>query len=127
MFFQNLGSLPVKLTKSQFFVDLWNELQTRAKKSSVDDNLAEAMSYEDVKNSTSASVGSDDDGGLFDETINAYEKRRDHAERLIIESVKYSLPAALRSYINKPNWLTVDNSDNGNCTSPMRRLVPYIY
>jgi hypothetical protein len=71
------------------------------------------MSYEDVKNSTSASVGSEDDGGLFDETINAYKKRREHAERLMIETVKYSLPAALRAYIHKPNWLTLDNSDTG--------------
>jgi hypothetical protein len=50
---------------------LWDELQRRAKKTDLGDNLAGPMSHADVKNSTSASVGSDEDGALFDETIKA--------------------------------------------------------
>ena len=96
-----------------FFVELWNELQIRAKKMGDADNLAEQMSYEDVKSSTSAAVGSEEEGGLFDETIASYKYRRDHAERLMTENIKYALVPTLRAYINKPNWLTVDNSDSG--------------
>lgn len=94
-----------------FFVDLWCELQRRAKKVGIDDDLADQMSYEDVKSSTSTAVGSEEEGGLFDETIASYVLRRDHAERLISEALKYAITPALRPYIQKPNWLTVDNSD----------------
>jgi hypothetical protein len=72
------------------------------------------MSHADVKSSTSASMGSDEDGALFDETIIAFKKRRDHAEGLIVETLKYGFPSALRPYFNKPQWLTVDDdSENG--------------
>lgn len=74
------------------------------------------MSYEVVRESTSLSVGSDDDGAVFDETIGAYKKRQSHAEQLMTESIKHSLPATLRAYINKPNWLIVDISEAGNST-----------
>lgn len=82
------------------------------------DNLAEAMSYEAVKSSTSESVGSGADGAVFDETVNAYTKQRNHAELLMTESIKHSLPAALRAYTNKPNWLTVDISEAGKSLFP---------
>jgi RAD50-interacting protein 1 len=99
---------------SQFFVDLWDELQRRAKKTDLDDNLAGPISHADVKSSTSASVGSDEDGALFDETIIAFKKRRDHAEGLIVEALKYGFPSTLRPYFNKPQWLTVDDdSESG--------------
>lgn len=107
-----------------FFVELWNELQARAKKAGIEDNLAEQMSYEDVKSSTSAAVGSEEEGGLFDETMRSYRYRRDHAERLMIESIKYALTPSLRAYINKPNWLTVDNSDTGKRISISQFSVP---
>jgi RAD50-interacting protein 1 len=95
-------------------VDLWDELQRRAKKTDVDDNLAGPISYTDVRNSTSLSVGSDEDGALFDETITAFRKRRDHAEILVIEAIQYAFPSSLSPYINKPQWLTVDDdSDSG--------------
>jgi len=59
-------------------------------------------------------VGSDEDGGLFDETITAFNSRRHHAERLMVESLKYSFPNALRPYFHKPQWLNVDDdSDAG--------------
>jgi RAD50-interacting protein 1 len=84
----------------------------------LEDNLAGPMSHADIKGSTSASVGSDEDGALFDETIKAYKKRRDHAEGLIVEALKYAFPSTLRPYFNKPQWLTVDDeSDNSKSRS----------
>jgi RAD50-interacting protein 1 len=96
-------------------VDLWDELQRRARKTDIEDNLAGPMSYADVKSSTSVSVGSEEDGALFDETITAFKKRRDHAEGLMAEAIKYAFPSSFRPYFNKPQWLTVDDdSENGN-------------
>jgi hypothetical protein len=40
-----------------FFVDLWDELQDRAKTTPTDDNLAGPISYSDVKGATSTEVG----------------------------------------------------------------------
>lgn len=72
------------------------------------------MSYSDVKSSTSASVGSDEDGALFDETISAFKKRRYHAESLMVEAIRYTFPGSFRPYFNKPQWLTVDDdTENG--------------
>jgi RAD50-interacting protein 1 len=90
-------------------------LQKRAKKKDVDDNLAGSMTYSDVKNSTSASMGSDEDGGLFDETISAYKKNcRDRAEYLMVDAIKYTFPGALRPYTSKPKWLTVDDDPDAS-------------
>lgn len=102
------------LTTLKFFVELWEELQKKAKYTALEDNLAGPMSYTDVKNSTSAFVGSDEDGGVFDETITAFQKRRDHSERLMVEAIKYGFPGTLRPYLSKPQWLTVDEeADTG--------------
>jgi RAD50-interacting protein 1 len=99
----------------QFFVDLWNELQKKAKTRDIDDNITGKMSYSEVRNSTSASMGSDADGGIFDETICAYKKNcRDRAEYLMIDAIKHNFPRALRPYINKTQWLAIDDeSDAG--------------
>lgn len=82
-----------------------------------DDNLAGPMSYKDVKSSTSASVGTDEDGALFDETIAAFRKRRDHAETLMIEAIINAFPGTFRSYFNKPQWLTVDDDSESSKVS----------
>ncbi|RYP60066.1 hypothetical protein DL769_008292 [Monosporascus sp. CRB-8-3] len=65
-------------SNEEFFITLWEQLQSRARKSDDEDNLAGGMSHDHVKNRTSAAVGSDGDGGiLFDETIAAYSNRPD--------------------------------------------------
>ncbi len=88
---------------------MWNELQRRSRHTSIEDKIAGSMTHGDIKSSTSAAVGTGGDGALFDETSNAFKARRDHAERLIVEALKYALPGALRPYFQKPQWLTVDN------------------
>jgi len=67
-----------------------------------------------VKNSTSASVGSDEDGALFDEISRAFEARKNHAEELMIEAITYAFPSALRPYMNKPQWTTVDEDTDAS-------------
>lgn len=96
-----------------FFVELWAELQRRAKKSNVSDDLAGPMSYTDVKNSTSSAVGSEDDGAVFDETGDAFKRLRSSAERLMIEDLKYSLPRLFKNYFTRPQWLSIDADTDG--------------
>jgi hypothetical protein len=69
------------------------------------------MSFSDVKGRTSAAVGSEDEGALFDETVHALKRLAGRAENLMIEAISYSFPASLKAYRDKPQWTTVDDVD----------------
>ena len=64
--------------------------------------------------SVAAESDSDDHGGLFEETISAFRERSHHAEQLMIDNLKYSLPIIFRQYINKAQWLTVDEGSGAS-------------
>lgn len=67
------------------------------------------MSYDQVKDRTSAAVGSDEDGGvLFDETISAYSMRRKAAQDFLIAAVVDSHQKAFRPYLHKAQWTTIN-------------------
>ncbi|KAI1207874.1 TIP-1 family-domain-containing protein [Annulohypoxylon truncatum] len=98
-------------SNEEFFVTLWDQLQTRAKRTDTDGNIASGMSYENVKDKTSSVVGSDGDGGmLFDETIAAYTLRRKTAEEYIISALNDSHQKAFRPYVAKAHWTTISDS-----------------
>ena len=65
------------------------------------------MSYTEVKDVTSEAVGSEEEGSLFDVTIDGYERVRGRAESLIEQSIKYSLPTIFKQYLTKPQWTTI--------------------
>jgi hypothetical protein len=77
------------------------------------------MSYNDVKRSISGALGSEqpgstEDGSVFDETIAAYTRRREHSKTLMVDALKQEFSTTLRPYFNKPQWMTVDeDTDNG--------------
>ncbi|KAI1441588.1 TIP-1 family-domain-containing protein [Annulohypoxylon stygium] len=97
-------------SNEEFFVSLWDELQTRAKRSNGDGNIASGMSYENVKDKTSSTVGSDGDGGiLFDETIAAYTNRRKNAEEYLVSALNDSHQKAFRPYVAKAHWTTISD------------------
>jgi RAD50-interacting protein 1 len=91
----------------QFFIQLWDELQERARATSVEDNLAGSMTYTEVKDVTSGAVGSEEEGSLFDVTIDNYERIRNKAESLIEQAIKYSFPTIFKQYLTKPQWTTI--------------------
>lgn len=92
----------------QFFVTLWEQLQTRAKAGEDQSNLAGGMSYDHVRDRTSAAVGREDDGGiLFDETISAYSQRRKRAQEFLSEALVESQRKAFKAYLHRPQWSTV--------------------
>ncbi|KAI1807473.1 TIP-1 family-domain-containing protein [Daldinia bambusicola] len=95
-------------SNEEFFVSMWEQLQARAKQANGDGNIATGMSYENVKDRTSADVGSDSDGGiLFDETIAAYTRRRKIAEEYLVTALVDSHQKAFRSYFAKAQWTTI--------------------
>lgn len=95
------------MTYVQFFVYLWEHLQARAKGTRVEDNLAGDMSYTEVKDATSDAVGSEEEGSVFDKTIETYQNLRSKAGELIISSLKKSFPTSFKQYLTKPQWTTI--------------------
>ncbi|KAI9759858.1 MAG: hypothetical protein M4579_002065 [Chaenotheca gracillima] len=97
-----------------FFLELWDELQDRAR-GSTSSNLAGPMSLEHIAERTSSAVGSDQDSGaLFDETAGAYRSVRVHAEETIVDLLNSSIRESLRPYsrINPWSSLDVDSSSS---------------
>ncbi|KAL7619613.1 hypothetical protein AAE478_010154 [Parahypoxylon ruwenzoriense] len=97
-------------SNEEFFVTMWEQLQTRAKRADGQGNIATGMSYDQVKDRTSAVVGSDSDGGiLFDETIAAYARRRKAAEEYLVTALADSHQKAFRPYMAKAQWTTISD------------------
>lgn len=79
----------------QFFLDIWEGLQDRARQA----NSIGSMSVADVAERTSKSVEGDSDGGsLFDETANWYARLRERSEKIIIDTLNNNVRDALRPY-----------------------------
>lgn len=95
---------------------LWEQLQTRAKATDDQSNLAGGMSYDHVRERTSAAVGKEEDGGvLFDETIGAYSQRRKRAEEFLSDALVESHRKAFKAYLHRPHWSTVaDDAATGD-------------
>jgi hypothetical protein len=67
------------------------------------------MSFEEVKDRTSAAILSDGNTGvLFDETIAAYSQRMKRAQEFLIEAVVESHYKAFRPYVQKTQWTTIN-------------------
>ncbi|GAB1317546.1 TIP-1 family-domain-containing protein [Madurella fahalii] len=95
-------------SNEEFFVTLWEQLQARAKASEDQNNLAGGMSYDHVRDRTSAAVGSEEDNGvLFDETIAAYSQRRQRAQEFLSEALVDSHRKAFKAYLHRPQWSTI--------------------
>lgn len=95
-----------------FFLDLWDELQDRARRNTGDKNLAGPMSVEDVAERTSSTVGShEDSGALFDETAGAYKRLRIRAEGIMQDTLIHNMRESIRPYgrINPWSSLSVDS------------------
>lgn len=100
-------------SNEEIFVGMWDQLHARAKTSDDQSNLAGGMSHDEVKDRTSQTVGSDEDGGvLFDETINAYSARRNTALDWLIAAVQGSHSKAFRPYIQRTQWTTISEDSS---------------
>ena len=111
-----------------FFLDLWAELQDRARQST-GENLAGTMSVEDVAERTSSTVGSEEDtGALFDETAGAYRRLRIRTESVIQDMLIHSLRESLRPYgrINPWSSLSEGSSSSLSLTAELDATVQQI-
>lgn len=87
-----------------FFLELWDELQFRARSRS-GRNAAKYMTVEDVAGRTSSVVGSEDDSGaLFDETASAYRRLRIRTEGILQDLLIHDIRQSLRPYGRINPW-----------------------
>lgn len=102
-----------------FFLELWDELQYRAKANSgADTSIGTGLKVEEVASKTSTTINSsqtddslDTDGsGLFDQTASAYQRLRTRSEGEMVRFFDHNLKAALRPYINFDKWSSLSES-----------------
>lgn len=121
-----------------FFLELWDELQDRARQNSgTMRSVARDLSTAQIAEKTSAAIAptnnTDEDvdtvesGALFDETASAYHRLRLAAESLLVESFTLKLRNALRSYSRLTTWSSLSPSfppspDSKDSTSPSADL-----
>ncbi|KAI4239026.1 MAG: hypothetical protein L6R40_005612 [Gallowayella cf. fulva] len=99
-----------------FFLELWEELQDRARANTSQGqkkNLAGNMSVEHVADKTSAAVGGEEGGALFDETAGAYRRLRVRTEGILTDTFLQQIRESLRAYgrINPWSLLSSPSSD----------------
>lgn len=101
-----------------FFLELWDELQDRARRNATGEGLAGPMSLEDVADRTSSNVGSaEDSGGLFDETAGAYRRLRIRTESIIQDMLIYRIRDTLRQYSRINPWSSLSSESSSNPNS----------
>ncbi|KAK7528074.1 TIP-1 family-domain-containing protein [Phyllosticta citriasiana] len=93
-----------------FFLELWEELQDRARRST-SAKLGRALDVSTVAERTSSTVGTDDEAGaLFDETASAYNRLRVRSESVIIDVLVSNIREALRPYTRVNPWTTLSTA-----------------
>lgn len=101
-----------------FFLELWDELQDRARRNTSGKGLAGPMSVEDVADRTSSAVGSEEDNGaLFDETAGAYRRLRVRTEGFIQDLLIQNSREALRPYGRINPWSSLASEPSNVSTS----------
>ncbi|ORY12008.1 RINT-1 family protein-like protein [Clohesyomyces aquaticus] len=109
-----------------FFLDIWEELQDRARKASNIGNMTVA----DVAERTSSTVASGTDGGaLFDETAGWYSRLRIRSEKIITDTLGNNVREALRPYRHINPWASLTSasaSSNLSITAELDPLVTHL-
>jgi len=98
-----------------FFLELWDELQDRARQNSGTSRpVAGSMSASEVASRTSAAVvdDTDDNGALFDETAATYRRLRLRSEDIIVETISTSVRTSLRPYSKLSMWSSLSSSED---------------
>ncbi|KAI5801476.1 TIP-1 family-domain-containing protein [Peziza echinospora] len=92
-----------------FFLELWEELQSRSSNHNKDEQLSGHLTIQDIADKTSSAVVSgEDDGALFDETAGAYKTLQHRTEEMIIHHIANSVIEELRAYSRITIWSSID-------------------
>jgi len=109
-----------------FFLELWDELQDRARRNAgTNASVGRDLTTSEVASRTSAIIkqtndpdaGETDGGALFDETATAYRRLRLKAEEQINELLINAITTSLRPYSKTPGWSSLTSPDNTNNTN----------
>jgi RAD50-interacting protein 1 len=110
-----------------FFLELWDELQDRARRNAgTDGSVGRDLTTSEVASRTSAAIkqtndlnGAENDGGaLFDETASAYRQLRLKAEEQINELLISAITTSLRPYSKVNGWSSLFSSSDISATTP---------
>ncbi len=103
-----------------FFLELWNELQDRARRNTgLNGSVGRDLSTKEVASRTSATIvgghGEESDvedsvGGLFDETASAYRGLRILVENEITEALRSNVRGTLRIYTKVSGWASISST-----------------
>ncbi|KAL9059413.1 MAG: hypothetical protein Q9206_001486 [Seirophora lacunosa] len=104
-----------------FFLELWEELQDRARAGAEGKRggkVSGNMSVAHVADKTSSTVGSDDGGGaLFDETAGAYRRLRVRAEGIMTDHFVQNVRNSLKAYGRVNAWSALSEEGNESLES----------
>lgn len=97
---------------TQFFVVLWEDLQTRDAQRSKRNSAASGIAPDSILGRVPSHLSDNgsSDGGIFDETVSAYSSRRKAAEQLLVNALVDSHAKAFRAYASKVQWTTVGDA-----------------
>jgi hypothetical protein len=107
-----ITSIAKEKKKKQFFLELWEDLESRASKANPNKTLAGNMNIRDVASITSSALtsGNDDDGALFDETAGAYKRLRQKTEEMLVDLVVGNVKDELKAYVKIANWSSLGDA-----------------
>jgi RAD50-interacting protein 1 len=109
-----------------FFLELWDELQDRARgNSGADGSVGRDLTTSEVASRTSATItqsnnldGAESDGGaLFDETATAYRRLRLKAEEQIKHLLVNAVTTSLRPYSRVTGWSSLSSQESNTTTN----------
>ncbi|EFY99657.1 RINT-1/TIP-1 family protein [Metarhizium robertsii] len=96
----------------EFFVVLWEDLQTRDAQRSKRNSAASGIAPDSILGRVPSHLSDNgsSDSGIFDETVSAYSSRRKAAEQLLVNALVDSHAKAFRAYASKVQWTTVGDA-----------------
>ena len=100
-----------------FFLDLWTDLQYRARNNKGHNSLNVAEVAARTSQTLSAGTDDEDTGALFDETAAAYARLRAKAEGVIIDTLTRHLRDSLRPYSRSNAWSALASSSSTSTTA----------
>ncbi|USW59559.1 Putative protein transport protein Tip20, domain B [Septoria linicola] len=95
-----------------FFLELWDEMNTRHKGGDTPSNSVSDLA--EIQQKTSSALGAETDGGLegalFDETAASYHRLRARSENVLLDTLKYDTQQALKPYSGIETWKTLSDA-----------------
>lgn len=110
-----------------FFVELWNELQTRVQSRGQSSSVTGSFSLTDIASRTSSTLRDDAhsdmsdtaSGALFDETAAAYARLRARTEGIILSTLEGTFKKVLSPYAHNRPWSSQAVSLSGGASDDL--------